>query len=108
MSAVAAQFTRPLQRKLQEAGLQGCIDAAAFKRLLQYAEDVRGSLDKVHEILQLLKLSKARTSKEKGSGAAARAAGNGARRRRARRTSPAAPTRRPSLPPRPPPLHAKA
>ncbi|GBF94898.1 hypothetical protein Rsub_08141 [Raphidocelis subcapitata] len=51
----AAQFTRPLQRKLQEAGLQGCVDAAAFKRLLQYAEDVRGSLDQVHEILQVLK-----------------------------------------------------
>lgn len=53
----SAAYSKPLQRKLQEAGLQGCVDAAAFKRLLQYAEEVQGSLDKVHEILELLKSS---------------------------------------------------
>jgi hypothetical protein len=53
----SAHFSRPLQRKLQEAGLQGCVDAAGFKRLLLYAEDVHGSLDQVHEILQVLKSS---------------------------------------------------
>lgn len=53
----AAQYRLPLQRKLQEAGLQGCVDAAGFKRLLQYTEDVQGSLDKVYEILELLKTS---------------------------------------------------
>jgi hypothetical protein len=57
MASAAAQYSRPLQRKLQEAGLQGCVDAAAFKRLLQYAEDVQGSLDKVHQILAVLKTS---------------------------------------------------
>ena len=57
MSSAAVQFSRPLQRKLQEAGLQGCVGADAFKRLLQYAEDVGGSLDKVHEILEILKKS---------------------------------------------------
>jgi len=61
MSA-AAQYSRPLQRKLGEAGLQGCVDAGGFKRLLQYAEDVQGSLDKVHEILALLKSSESRLS----------------------------------------------
>lgn len=55
MASAAAQFSRPLQRKLQEAGLQGCVGADAFKRLLQYTEDVGGSLDSVHEILDILK-----------------------------------------------------
>lgn len=56
----AAQYSRPLQRKLQEAGLQGNVDASGFKRLLQYAEDVQGSLDKIHELLAALKTSASR------------------------------------------------
>jgi hypothetical protein len=76
----SSHYGRPLQRKLQEAGLQGCVDAGGFKRLLQYAEDVHGSLDRVHEILQLLKSSEPAGRGGAGSSAGARACAGRARR----------------------------
>lgn len=52
---MGSQYTASLQRKLQEAGLQGSLDADAFITLLQYVNDVQGSLDVVYSILDVLK-----------------------------------------------------
>ena len=53
---MAAAYAKPLQLKLQEAGLQGTLDADAFQALLKYVADAQGSLDSVYSILEQLKL----------------------------------------------------
>jgi hypothetical protein len=56
-----AAYTRPLQRKLQEAGLQGVVEADAFQVLLKYVADTEGDLDSLYRLLESLKQGKSPT-----------------------------------------------
>lgn len=58
MATPAAQYSKSLQQKLSEAGLQGALQADAFKALLQYVSEVQGDLDILYNILEQLKQSK--------------------------------------------------
>jgi hypothetical protein len=50
-------YLKGLQSTLAEAGLQGALQAGAFKTLLQYVIDIQGDVDVVHAILEQLKAS---------------------------------------------------
>jgi hypothetical protein len=50
-------YAKPLQSTLAEAGLQGALQAGAYKVLLQYVADVDGELDVLYAVLDQLKAS---------------------------------------------------
>ena len=52
---MASTYVPALRRKLREAGLQGSLDAGAFKRLLKYVDEVDGSLDELYALIDALK-----------------------------------------------------
>ena len=52
---MASTYAPALRRKLREAGLQGSLDAGAFKRLLKYVDEVDGSLDELYALIDALK-----------------------------------------------------
>lgn len=57
MATQAAQYSRALQQKLSESGLQGSLQADAYKALLQYVSEVQGDLDILYNILEQLRQS---------------------------------------------------
>jgi hypothetical protein len=57
MQQTARDYVKGLQSTLAEAGLQGALQAGAFKVLLQYVADVQGELDVVYAVLEQLKAS---------------------------------------------------
>lgn len=57
MATAASQYSRALQSKLSDAGLQGALQADAFRTLLQHVSEVQGDLDILYSILEQLKQS---------------------------------------------------
>jgi hypothetical protein len=57
MERTAKDYAKPLQSKLAEAGLQGALQAGAYKVLLQYVADVGGELDVLYAVLDQLRAS---------------------------------------------------
>ncbi|KAF6263998.1 DNA polymerase epsilon, subunit B [Scenedesmus sp. NREL 46B-D3] len=57
MQRPAKDYAKGLQSTLAEAGLQGALQAGAFKVLLQYVADVQGELDVLYAVLEQLKAS---------------------------------------------------
>jgi hypothetical protein len=57
MERSAKDYAKPLQCKLAEAGLQGALQAGAYKVLLQYVADIDGKLDVLYAVLDQLKAS---------------------------------------------------
>lgn len=53
----ASDYSRPLQNMLAEAGMQGSVQAGAFKTLLEFVCDVQGDLGVLGTILEQLKSS---------------------------------------------------
>jgi hypothetical protein len=61
MQRPAKDYAKGLQSTLAEAGLQGSLQAGAFKVLLQYVADVGGELDVLYAVLEQLKASECST-----------------------------------------------